>query len=401
MSVTQRMVLALCIPKRMCQEFLSQFRKHPNSLLNMPRMGCLVAENEHKDTGNKLLLLNENFKELGDLPTDLKKLVADNGATALQYALQLPENSYFQELRALLPEGVGVPTGYERVGHVAHFNLRDEHLPHKTVIGETLMAKVVGIRTVVNKTDEISNEFRVFPMEIIAGEDDLVTTVKENGASFTLDFGKVYWNSRLGTEHQRLADAVPAGAVVWDMMAGIGPFAVPLARKRCVVHANDLNPDSYKYLQVNIVKNKLRSDVVQAYNMDARAWIKLLSERASQPNPVVQWPNHIVMNLPKTAVEFLDCLVPLADQMGALADRKTRETRIHCYCFEDPEIAMEAITQRVGRAVGREVQGITLHDVRNVSPTKHMYCVSIPLSAIESEDQDAQHTTKRQKTSEE
>lgn len=46
---------------------------------------------------------------------------------------------------------------------------------------------------------------------------------------------KVYWNSRLETEHKRLVDSFKAAQVVVDVMAGIGPFAVPAAQKGCKV----------------------------------------------------------------------------------------------------------------------------------------------------------------------
>jgi tRNA (guanine37-N1)-methyltransferase len=69
----------------------------------------------------------------------------------------------------------------------------------------------------------------------------------------------VYWNSRLDREHSRLAALYLHGnnTVVCDMMAGIGPFAVPAAQEGCTVYANDLNPDSTRYLAVNTVANKV------------------------------------------------------------------------------------------------------------------------------------------------
>lgn len=46
---------------------------------------------------------------------------------------------------------------------------------------------------------------------------------------------QVYWNSRLETEHKRLVSTFQPGEVVADIMAGIGPFAVPAGKQGCRV----------------------------------------------------------------------------------------------------------------------------------------------------------------------
>lgn len=43
--------------------------------------------------------------------------------------------------------------------------------------------------------------------------------------------------------------------VVADVFAGVGPFAIPSARKGCAVLANDLNPASHKSLEKNVADN--------------------------------------------------------------------------------------------------------------------------------------------------
>lgn len=45
--------------------------------------------------------------------------------------------------------------------------------------------------------------------------------------------------------------------VIADVFAGVGPFAIPAAKKGCAVFANDLNPNSAKYLLKNVVDNRV------------------------------------------------------------------------------------------------------------------------------------------------
>jgi tRNA (guanine37-N1)-methyltransferase len=79
----------------------------------------------------------------------------------------------------------------------------------------------------------------------------------ESDCRFTFDFSRVYWNSRLQTEHARLVNMFQPHEVIADVFAGVGPFALPAAKKGCAVLANDLNPDSYKYLTLNINDNRV------------------------------------------------------------------------------------------------------------------------------------------------
>lgn len=143
--------------------------------------------------------------------------------------------------------------------HLAHLNLREPYLEYKHLIAEVLVDKNSSIRTVINKIDNVGdeNEFRTFSYEVLAGPDDMLVEVSEASCVFKFDYSKVYWNTKLGTEHQRLDALFQPGEVVADIMAGVGPFAVPAGKKGVFVWANDKNPESYKYLNEAIKRNKV------------------------------------------------------------------------------------------------------------------------------------------------
>ena len=75
------------------------------------------------------------------------------------------------------------------------------------------------------------------------------------------------------------------------MFAGVGPFAIPAAQKGCIVYANDLNPDSIRYLKINAETNKV-DNRVHAYNVDAR---KFISELMTVPNSDVKSDSDVSM----------------------------------------------------------------------------------------------------------
>ena len=127
----------------------------------------------------------------------------------------------------------------------------------------------------------------------IALTSPLQTEVRQHGAVFRLDYGVVYWNSRLEHEHKRcvgfnffwscsasslpgdtfrLADLFCPGEVVVDLMAGIGPFAIPAARRRVTVHANDLNPQCAHYLRINVRANKVSRTAWMRYGAAAHVF---------------------------------------------------------------------------------------------------------------------------------
>ena len=266
----------------------------------------------------------------------------------------------------------------------AHFNLRDEHLPYRHIIGQVVLDKQAAVKNVINKVDEVGSqsEFRTFAYEVLAGNGDMNVVHREQGCEFAFDFSKVYWNTRLSTEHERLVTLFKPGEAVCDVMAGAGPFAIPAAKKFVFVWANDLNPHGYDMMQKAALKNKVEH-FAKFFNMDGRQFIrsatkklytkepvtvrlqgggvvphpranslrqKIKEQREAKPNkfiptktpsaPIVSYTtpktfDHYVMNLPATAINFLDAFIGVYAGQEQLFEPHTdrKMPLIHVYCF--------------------------------------------------------------------
>jgi tRNA (guanine37-N1)-methyltransferase len=153
---------------------------------------------------------------LEGLSTEELAFVQREGAEPTTFTIEQDYTCFSADevLAKLLPQGVEVPSGFETIGHIAHLNLRDCHQNFKYTIGEVILDKNRHIRTVVNKTGTIETAFRTFPMEVLAGDDDMEVEVREDNAIFRFNFAEVYWNSRLQHEHQRLVNTISSKDVV-------------------------------------------------------------------------------------------------------------------------------------------------------------------------------------------
>lgn len=331
-------------------------------------------------------------KVLEDIPEKDRSILTaiaefhESGKLTLEY-----ENWNLSEvLRAALPDNVEVPMSYSRVGHIVHLNLRESQLPFKNLIGQVYLDKTPNIRTVVNKTSSIDATYRFFAMEFLAGEEDTVVSVKENKFTFEFDFAKVYWNPRLSTEHEILVNFLNENDVMYDVFAGVGPFAVPAAKKGICVLANDLNPESYKWLQKNMALNRVTENF-HCYNLDGREFIKTVAkqhllERRRTSVGSTTGSEHFVMNLPAMAVEFLDAFLDCfsEDEVSTIS---VKPPTIHVYFFvRAPEkgadlksLAISLVEEKLGTLLNSETL-VDVHFVRNVAPNKDMMRVSFLLT---------------------
>lgn len=301
-------------------------------------------------------------------------------------------------LRAVLPEDARENiTGYSVIGHIVHLNLKETSLPFKGLIAQVLLDKIQPARTVINKPKTISTQFRNFQPELLAGDADYVVDARENGCTYRFDFAKVYWNPRLGSEHMRLVELMNHNDVMYDMFAGVGPFAIPAARRKHIdIIANDLNPESYRWLCENVVLNRQQQRIT-THNLDAVDFLtgpvradlvrRIDSHQEDAELGMDPLHAHFVMNLPETADRFL------CHFNGLLRNESWPRLQhviftVHLYVFhvESDELSdpdrLAALTRRVCarlRIAPDVVVAFSTQFVRKVAPAKTMWRLTFDL----------------------
>jgi tRNA wybutosine-synthesizing protein 2 len=105
-------------------------------------------------------------------------------------------------------------------------------------------------------------------VEVLWGEAGEVVH-RENGLVYHLDPSRVMFSQGNREEKHRLARMVRPGERTADLFAGIGYFTLPAARAGARVHAMEVNPVAFGYLEENLQANGL-SDRVEAACGDCR-----------------------------------------------------------------------------------------------------------------------------------
>ena len=113
--------------------------------LSAPRKHLRLRSSGPEDPDEKVLLLDPDLVSADD-PASLGEqgleFLRQHGLEGKfgHYPLAMGYEDWSSEevLGSLLPQGVEVPTGFSRVGHIIHLNLRPEHLKYKHVIGRSV-----------------------------------------------------------------------------------------------------------------------------------------------------------------------------------------------------------------------------------------------------------------------
>ncbi|KAJ1606050.1 Trm5 RNA methyltransferase [Cryptosporidium canis] len=421
------------VDRRHCNYVQSLFREH-DILFKFPRVSPVVSDD--KSEGSRVILMGEGLRRSYGSCNGKRMRMEASGSDGYiielsdDYYMRVPEGvfaglnavdiaeygvmdfrieykylSYVECARHCIPKGIEIVSSFETVGHIAHLNLNEESFKYRYVLGRILLDKNPGIRTVVTKTGNIESTFRTYPLEVIAGENDLDARLKEQGIIYHIKIDQVYWNSRLSNERQRLVELIPKKSVVFDLTCGVGAFTLPLVKIRdCRVYSNDLNPEAIKLLRHNILSNKLnernvvtsQKDCIECIHqvldagLDARRIFGLEEEDAS-PAPELDSKDtfYWICNLPELSLNMLRGFVAhkqayLDRKAGDVPRFKRTKNHFFFYCFSKDADPMTDIKTRIfgfleaGDADSEREYfspyGLSIHEVRDVSPNKKMYC---------------------------
>ena len=256
------------------------------------------------------------------------------------------KKSLIQLLDEKLPSHLlaSLPRSMDLVGDIAVIELSPELEAHTTIVGKAILETNKNVRTVLAKAGAISGTYRLRKLRFVAGERKTVTVHKEHGCLYQVDLAEAYFSPRLSHEHERVASLAENGETVLDLFAGVGPFAILIAKthQHIKVHAVDANPRAVEFLEKNIRLNRVE-DKVRPILGDAR---QVVTERI----PAVA--DRVIMNLPEKALEFVDAACKAIRPDGGM---------VHFYGFITASDSLKDMKLRFTEAVkkhGRKVDAI-------------------------------------------
>jgi len=254
-----------------------------------------------------------------------------------------------------LEDILGFTPGYDVIGDIAMIDADD---PDAARIANALMEYRKSINVVLGALSPVEGEFRTRQWVVLAGEHRTHTMHKEHGCRYNVDLAFAYFSARLGTERKRVADMVKPGQYVVDLFAGVGPFSILIGKSvpGASVVAVDKNPGAVKLLRENIRLNRL--DNVTAVEDDARHAAGNMKHSA----------DHVIMNLPQSAREFLDYGILVAKSGGVVYFYDiTHEDDLYRTSWE--------LIQEAAARVGRMVECVVKRIVRSYAPYQYNVCI--------------------------
>ncbi len=354
----------------------------------MPEADCIKVSKKHGEITitltHKLGLINKDLiiqREEDQLciplvrePKDEELSTLKNQASELQISKSnfiekhSTEETFTHILEKQLPPDLfqSIPHSLDIIGDIAIIEIPKQLKSHEKLIGETILKTYKNIKTVLAKAGAISGVYRIRDLNLIFGENKTRTVYKEYGCQYHVDVAKAYFSPRLSNEHHRVAQLVKEGETVVDLFAGVGPFAVLISKvnPKAEVYAVDINPEAFELLKVNVRVNKVETKVYPLLG-DARELVG---------GKLCGIADRVIMNLPETAIDFVDAACQTLKPQGGL---------VHFYGFIRKPDTIEEMKSRFSKAVkvsGRKVvEFIQYRNIRETAPFESQVVLDVKI----------------------
>jgi len=331
------------------QGFLNRWK----TLYSHPRFAaaCVLGPSRFRGSGRRRFAKNSWDRDRILLPTVRR---VDLGFPTEEREFEegfVPIRSYKDVAQIPVSLRASLPSSFDVVGDIVVFKLPEELRPHRAAIGRAILRWNAKIRVVVEDRG-VRGPLRVRQVNVIAGEQRTTTLHIEHGLRYHVDIARAYFSPRLASERRRIADLVDEDETVADPFAGVGPYAILIAKRRRprVVHASDANSVAVEFLRANVAAN--RPNGVAVRQGDARA---ILREVA----PV----DRVILDLPHSAMDYLPSAFAAIGRSGT----------VHVYGIleQTEEVERRETIRSVAQVEGMRVSILSSRHVRAYSPTQY------------------------------
>jgi tRNA (guanine37-N1)-methyltransferase len=246
-----------------------------------------------------------------------KKLISKAGivVVSMDGAERAKKMDYDGMLDSMLgkKERKGIARGYELLGSIAIIEISKGLKKKEKRVASALMEANPRIRTVLAKVGGVYGIYRKRRLRYIFGDRNYIALHRENGCTFKFDVRKVFFSSKLAYERSRIISMVHDKERVVVVGAGVGPFAIEIAKSRKNAKVVGIEPNRYAhdYMLENIGINKTPN--VEADLGDVR---KVCARRRN-------FADRIIIPMPTSSLRFLDPIITMAK----------RKSVIHIYVF--------------------------------------------------------------------
>lgn len=283
-------------------------------------LGYPTAEREFRETFTPI----RSYKEVANVPSDLKPLL---------------------------------PTSFDVVGDIAIIRIPEELARFEGEIAKAILKANVSVH-VVAADSGVKGPLRIRDLRVLAGPDRTETVHRECGLAYRVDVAKAYFSPRLASERLRVAELVQPGEAVVDLYAGVGPYAILIAKRRQprVVYAFDANRDAFRCLEENVRIN--RATCVEPRHGDAQELLK-----------DVEPPDRVIIDYPQDPDPAYRAVLPRMLPNGVLHYYAILET------VEREEWAHALV--KTARELDRDAEVLRWREVHGWSPTHRLFVFDV------------------------